>query len=57
MSCRNISQDCVNCSFRYQSLDECLDICDVPDNVLLERENERNLKGLGNARENGYVVE
>ena len=50
--CRNISADCVGCQFRYQSLQECWDICDVPDNVLLEIEFERNLKGLGNAEEN-----
>lgn len=54
--CRNISADCVGCQFRYQSLQECWDICDVPDNVLLEIELERNIKGLGNAEENNNVT-
>lgn len=40
--CRNISADCVGCQFRYQSLQECWDICDVPDNVLEEIERKRN---------------
>lgn len=42
MSCRNLSEDCVHCQFKYQSLMECIDICDVPDNVLEEIERKRN---------------
>ena len=42
MSCRNYSEDCVNCQFKYQSLMECFDMCDVPDNVLEKIERKRN---------------